>query len=167
VRRLIALRKAYPILRRGRYFVGEYNAELGIKDVTWLNSGGEEMQEVHWHDPGTRCFGALLDGRAQPTGIRQRGGDATLLIVLNAHTDVVEFTLPAVPEGKQWMRLVDTHSPTDARLPVAKFGTQYAVPARTLLMFVLRLEAPRARTVRKGIGAVMDVAEEPLAASLP
>jgi glycogen operon protein len=27
----------------------------------------------------------LLDGRAQPTGIKRRGDDATLLLVANAH----------------------------------------------------------------------------------
>ena len=35
-----------------------------------------------------RCFGMLIDGRAQPTGIRKRGEDATLLLVLNAWHDV-------------------------------------------------------------------------------
>ena len=32
-----------------------------------------------WRDAATRCFGMLIDGRAQPTGIRQRGKDATML----------------------------------------------------------------------------------------
>ena len=36
VRRLIALRHTYPILRRGRFFTGEFNEALGIKDVRWV-----------------------------------------------------------------------------------------------------------------------------------
>jgi isoamylase len=167
VRRLIALRKAYPILRRGRYLHGEYNAALGIKDVTWLSSGGLEMQQIHWEDAGTRCLGLLLDGRAQPTGIRQRGADATLLLIVNAHTDVVDFTLPAVPEGRHWMRLVDTQAPSDSKLPSAKFGMKYPVTARSLLLFVLKIDAPRARSVRQGLGALLDVAEDPLSSTQP
>ena len=53
----------------------------------------------------------LLDGRAQETGIRRVGDDSTLLIVLNAHTDVVPFTLPAAAGGSRWVKLMDTHKP--------------------------------------------------------
>ena len=57
------------------------------------------MAEAEWGDGNMRCFGMLLDGRAQATGIRQRGHDATLLIVFNAYHDVVKFTLPEAPGG--------------------------------------------------------------------
>ena len=30
----------YPILRRSRFLTGEYNEELGVKDVTWINAIG-------------------------------------------------------------------------------------------------------------------------------
>ena len=36
----IALRTAFPILRRSRFLTGEYNEELGVKDVTWLTPAG-------------------------------------------------------------------------------------------------------------------------------
>ncbi len=62
---------------------------------TWLNAAGAEMKAEHWDDDNARCFGMLLDGRAQATGIARRGGDATLLMIFNAHHDVVRFTLPA------------------------------------------------------------------------
>ena len=42
-RKVIAMRKAFPILYRGRFFVGAYNEELDVKDVTWLSPSGEEM----------------------------------------------------------------------------------------------------------------------------
>jgi glycogen operon protein len=112
VRQLIALRKAYPILHRGRFLVGEYNEELDVKDATWVSPSGDEMTAEQWHDTNAKCFGVVLDGRAQPTGIRRRGADATLLLLLNSHHDVVEFTLPAVPEGDSWLRLIDTNVPS-------------------------------------------------------
>jgi glycogen operon protein len=73
VKRLIKLRLAYPILRRGRFLVGDYNEDIGVKDVTWLAADGSEMTTEHWHDPHNRCLGMLLDGRAQETGIRRQG----------------------------------------------------------------------------------------------
>ncbi|HSC82884.1 MAG TPA: glycogen debranching protein GlgX, partial [Pseudomonas sp.] len=101
-RRLISLRRRYPILRRGRFLVGLYNEELGVKDVTWLSPCGNEMTEEQWHDGNARCMGMLMDGRAQPTGVRRSGADVTLLLIVNAHHDLVNFRLPAVPEGAAW-----------------------------------------------------------------
>jgi glycogen operon protein len=53
------------------------------------------MSTEQWQDGNTRCFGMLLDGRAQESGVKRRGSDATLLLVYNAHFDVVNFALPA------------------------------------------------------------------------
>jgi len=132
VKRLIRLRHTYPMLRRNRFLTGEYNPELEVKDVTWINASGDEMREENWRDAATRCFGMLMDGRAQSTGIRQRGKDATLLWVLNAHHDVVRFTLPPA-DGARWSLLLDSNRP-DA--PAARFegGAVYEVTARSLLL---------------------------------
>jgi glycogen operon protein len=108
----------------------------------------------------------LLDGRAQPTGIRQRGGDATLLLIVNAHHDVVVFTLPTVPEGRHWKRLIDTNVPRDVSLPELELGTEYEVTGRSLLLFVLSAEDHRRRT-REGAGALLDVVETPVAERMP
>ena len=94
VRKLLLIRRALPMLRRGRFLTGAYDEELGVKDVTWLTPAAEEMKDENWSDPNARCLGVLLDGRAQETGIRRVGSDSTLLIVANAHTDVVPFTMP-------------------------------------------------------------------------
>ncbi len=109
VKRLVKLRLAYPILRRGRFLVGRYNEELGVKDVTWLSPDGNEMTTEQWHDTHGRCLGILLDGRAQVSGLRRTGADATLLIVVNAHHDGVNFRLPPVPQGQYWSCMLDTN----------------------------------------------------------
>ena len=54
-----------------------------------------------------KCFGMLMDGRAQTTGIRRRGEDATMLMVLNGYQGAVGFELPEAPEAKAWRLLVD------------------------------------------------------------
>ena len=136
-RKLITLRQSYPILHRGRFLHGTYNEELDVKDVTWLAPDGAEMGEAHWADGNARCFGMLLDGRAQPTGIVRRGQDATLLIVLNAHDDVVPFALPTAPGGAAWIGLVDTNVPERPGRPRFEIGETYEVTGRSLLVFVM------------------------------
>ena len=138
VQKLIKVRMKYPILRRGRFLVGDYNEELGVKDVTWLSPSGEEMTIEQWEDSNGRCLGMLIDGRAQETGIRRRGGDATMLLVVNSHHEGVNFTLPEVPEGVNWTCLVDTNQPDIKGKERFEFGTEYTVTPRSLLLFVLQ-----------------------------
>ncbi|MCG4455692.1 glycogen debranching protein GlgX [Pseudomonas sp. MMS21-TM103] len=136
VRQAIKLRLAYPILRRGRYLIGAYNEELGVKDVAWLAPSGEEMSIEQWHDGQGRCLGMLLDGRAQPTGIRRSGSDSTLLLIVNAHFQPIDFRLPEVPQGNGWRRLLDT-TRVDGDREVFAFDRDYEVGDRTLLLFEL------------------------------
>jgi isoamylase len=138
-RRLMRMRHKYPILRRNLYLTGRYNEELGVKDLTWINANGSEMEQEHWGDTNMRCFGMLLDGRAQVTGIRQRGKQATLLIVINDYHDLVEFTLPECPGGDTWSLLIDTNVEDNSEKGCFKVGDSYEVTARSLL--VLALEA--------------------------
>ena len=137
VQKLIGLRHQYPILRRSRFLSGEYNDELGVKDVAWIHPGGEEMDQAHWEDPNTRCFGMLLDGRAQQTGIRRRGELATLLIIFNPWQDVVRFKLPPANGGGSWMLRADTNFPDSTEEPQFSIGHVYEVTARSLLLFQL------------------------------
>jgi isoamylase len=141
-RRLTALRHKYPILRRNLFLDGQYNEELGIKDLTWINADGSEMQQEHWSDTNMRCFAMLLDGRAQVSGIRQRGRQATLLIVINDHHDLVHFTLPECSGGNAWLLLIDTNVSDNSEQGSFQCGTAYAVTARSLLVFTLQAETP-------------------------
>jgi len=144
VQTLTKLRRDYPILRRNRFLSGVYNEELGVKDVTWINPNGEEMGEKDWADGNAKCFGMLIDGRAQPTGIRQRGEDATVLIIFNAHHDVVVFTLPACPGGSNWLRVIDTNVDDNSDKVIVATGETYEATCRSLLVFALQPETMKA-----------------------
>jgi isoamylase len=137
VRKLIGLRHQYPVLRRSRWLTGEYNEELEVKDVTWVNTNGEEMRQEHWDDANSRVFGMLLDGRAQETGIRRRGELATLLIIFNPWQDMVKFKLPAASGGSAWTLRADTNFPDATEDPQFAIGHEYEVTARSLLLFQL------------------------------
>jgi glycogen operon protein len=91
----------------------------------------------------------LLDGRAQATGIKQRGQDATMLLIVNSHHDVVPFTLPAAGDelaAARWSLLLDTQFPQPAHTADNEYaaGDMYPVTARSLLLLKLKLppEAP-------------------------
>ncbi len=137
VKKLTELRQRYPILRRTRFLTGEYDEEFGVKDVTWIGANGQEMSAEEWSDTNTRCFGMLVDGRAQPTGIKKLGIEATLLIVFNAHYDVVNFTLPVAAGSDTWSLLIDTNVTGDQSEAEFKTGASYAVTGRSVLLFQL------------------------------
>ena len=86
-----------------------------------------------WKDPRTRCFGMLLDGRARPTALRQRGQEAALLLIINDHFEECCFCLPAVAGGTTWTFILETNSEESGTGDYA-VGDQYEVPARTLLL---------------------------------
>ena len=139
---LTSLRRRYPLLRYNRFYIGEYNEELGIKDLTWINANGREMEDKHWGDSTMKCFGMLMDGRAQPSGIKKRGDDATLLLVFNGHDDLVDFILPGTYGCDEWSLLIDTNREDNDAFGIFKIGDSFGVTGRSLLLFVLQTNQP-------------------------
>ena len=148
-RKLIRLRDSLPVLRRGRFLTAEYNSELEVKDVTWINASGNEMQKSGWEDGNMRCFGMLIDGRAQTSGIKERASDVTLLIVVNAYHDAVKFILPGFVGGDQWLGLIDTNDPERRESATLKTGNAYEVTGRSLLLFAALTSGEPARLVSR------------------
>jgi isoamylase len=136
VQKLCALRAKYPILRRNRFLTGSLDEELGIKDLTWINASGAEMSAEEWGDDLMKCFGMLIDGRSRPTGVRQRGTEAAMLIVLNSHHDLVNFTLPEYPDGETWDLLLDTDNPHRTAPYKGKNGAVFGITGRSLFLFI-------------------------------
>ncbi|MCE2578158.1 glycogen debranching protein GlgX [Gluconacetobacter entanii] len=136
VSRLTALRRQFPILRRGRFLTEAYNSELDIKELTWVNATGHEMAIGDWDV--TRCLGLMLDGRARRTGIMKRGEDATLLLVFNSWHEDVQFVLPSVAE-QHWRLLLDTNMAHQEKGDERLFPacTSYPAVGRSVLLFDL------------------------------
>ena len=151
VRRLTSLRHQYPILRRNRFLNGEYVEELGVKDVTWINITGAEVQHADWSDVPVQCFGMLLDGRAQTTGIRQRGKEATLLLIVNGHREPVSFTLPKCNGAGRWSVLIDTNDTGDEGNRQFDVGAGVSIAERSLAVLLLEGGTSAAPTSRNGV----------------
>ncbi|HUN63806.1 MAG TPA: glycogen debranching protein GlgX [Candidatus Sulfotelmatobacter sp.] len=136
VQTLTSLRKHYPVLRRNRFLTGAYNQDLGVKDVAWIHPSGAEMNEETWNDKSLRCIGMLIDGRAPATGIRERGSDATLLLIFNSFHEPVKFVLPEPVDGKGWRLQLDTHDTSNGhRLCMPR--EEREIPARSVSVFLM------------------------------
>jgi glycogen operon protein len=146
VRRLIALRKRHPVLRRRRFFQGRAIRGAGVKDLAWFDPAGHEMTDEAWHAPQVRCFGVRLAGDAidERDERGERVVDDTLFVLLNAHDATVPFTLPATPADAWWVTLLDTERSEDQRRRFLG-GDQYPLAERSLA--VLRLGRSRPPSV--------------------
>jgi isoamylase len=137
-KRLIELRQSYPALRRSRFLTGQRDEVLDLKDVTWINANGQEMQDADWKESWMKCFGMMLDGRTQKTGIKRRSEDKTVLMVMNSYEGAVGFTFPKCEAGEGWSLLVDTNIPDAAPEDAFEFGSVYQVTGRSLLLFAIK-----------------------------
>jgi isoamylase len=111
VRRLLALRRASPVLRQRAFFEGRpVDGGDGCKDLAWFHPAGREMNEQDWFDVGLRSIGMYLDGR----GLRHRDRrgqvimDDSYLLLLHAGDLDGTFALPAGPWANSYELVVDT-----------------------------------------------------------
>ncbi len=97
-RRVIALRKQQPALRRSAYVPEDR--------VSWLAPHGGRLSEAEWNDGNTRSLGMWLSGR----GDGGESGD-TVLLLFNSSDSELQFCLPATDHDRQWSLALDTHRP--------------------------------------------------------
>jgi isoamylase len=138
VRRLIALRRAHPALRRDRFLRGAAAVGKSIKDVTWLRRDGGEMASADWLAPETRFLGILLASEDPMRPVVTSGEidePVCFLLLLNPADEQISFQLPRMEAIDQWQRLVDTaklgHDETEPA-PVA--GQSYVVQPIALVL---------------------------------
>ena len=109
-RRILAIRKSHPVLRRRHFFRGSALDESGLKDVTWLRADGGEMSEQDWNDTKLPVIGMLINGSATDE-VNDHGypvRDDTLLLVLSNSPNDMTFKLPELPSRGIWAELVNT-----------------------------------------------------------
>jgi glycogen operon protein len=109
-RRVFAIRRHNPVLRRRHFFYGRLVGETGAKDVAWLLPEGVELESRDWHDAHRHAVGMLI--HAASTDERdERGrlaGGETVLLLLNPGGRSVRFTLPRLHERGIWVEELNT-----------------------------------------------------------
>jgi glycogen operon protein len=125
VQRLVAMRAGQPVLRRRTFLSGR---RPGATDVLWLRADGLEMADADWNDVERRALGVLYDGESilESDAEGHRIAGDTLLVLFNAGSAGVTFTLPVRADGSCWEVLVDTADPES-------LGPQAVGATRTLL----------------------------------
>ena len=131
VARLTRLRREHPLLRRTRWFDGQFDETLGFRDITWLTPGGTELTPAQWDDPEARALMVRLDGRAPESGLRALATDVTMLLLFNAASNAVDFVLPDDAAGP-WRVLADTADPESSA--AIEGGTRLSRCDRSLLL---------------------------------
>ncbi|WP_182874232.1 glycogen debranching protein GlgX [Microbispora sp. H10670] len=109
VRRLGALRRAHPVFRRRRFFLGRTVGD-DSRDIVWLTPSGTEMTDADWQTGYAKSLGVYVNGDAisEPGARGERITDATFLLLINAHHESLTFALPGPELGAAWRPVLDT-----------------------------------------------------------
>jgi isoamylase len=109
VRTVSTLRRDHPVFRRRRFFLGHAAAD-GLRDIVWLRPSGAEMAATDWQAGYAKAMAVFLNGDAitepDPRGRKIR--DDSFLLLFNAHSDALAFTLPGEEFGERWEVEFDT-----------------------------------------------------------
>ena len=135
VTRIIALRRAHPVLRRRRYL-----ADPGYS--VWFAPDGQAMTPSMWQDGSRRSVAVFVDGTVAPD--RDPWGDPlvdrSVLVLVNGAPEPVEFRVPDTAAGGRqadlWRLEVDTSlpGPEPASTRIVRAGESVLAPARSLLV---------------------------------
>ena len=137
---LVGLRRAHPIFRRPKFFQGRKIRGSEIKDIMWFTPLGREMSDEEWRYDYIRCLAMLLSGDTMD--VRDPHGevihDDTFLLLLNAHFEAVNFTLPGLRDV-EWELILDTRTDTGCIEPgpVLRAGTALELIDRSLCLLRL------------------------------
>ena len=115
-RTALALRHAHPALRPREYLRGPGGAPA---QMVLYRADGKQMKEEDWLVPHARTLAVSLDGRQIEDAEGEMGRERFLLL-LNAHFEPVQFTIPL---GSSAWRVVLTSGEPDETPPIQRGGS--------------------------------------------
>jgi isoamylase len=133
-RTCVYLMKSHPVLRRRKFFQGK-NLFGSLKDIVWLHPEGEEMTEESWKQSQIHTIGMVLNGNGldEYNDRGERVADDTLLILLNADSRPMHFTIPEIEA--QWEVILNSYDPKLSSVQkIVKSGERYRLTDHTVVM---------------------------------
>ncbi len=124
VGRLIAMRKAHPVLRQRRFLHGRKRSPESLPDVIWRHADGRVPESAEWHDPAFRCLCLELRMAAEVPFSTD-----VIFAVFNCGPERA-LTLPDT--APYWRLIIDTTQP---EAPEARATPGLTVPANSVLVF--------------------------------
>ncbi|MEM6635148.1 MAG: glycogen debranching protein GlgX [Pseudomonadota bacterium] len=130
--KLIAFRRAHPILRQKRFLHARERSLDGREDLFWWRTDGLPMGDTDWNTPDLSVLCAELRmARDTPA---YADGETAIFAVFNVG-EVVEVKLPLPTEGMVWTRRIDTADPRASARPCR--DATVSIPAGAVVAFVL------------------------------
>lgn len=102
--RVIAFRKAHPILRPAEYFDGNDHNGNGLRDITWYRDDAREPDNDYWNATDRHFLGYRLDcteGASADT-------THSIFVGYNGWRDPVKIKIPKAAGTRKWFRAGDT-----------------------------------------------------------
>jgi len=136
--KLIHLRGQHSIFRQPRFFQGRDLRGEGVKDITWINAAGIEMDDGAWAAEFAKVIGVMLNGDSLI--VKDYFGndirDDTFLLFFNAHHEDFTVCLPGKSEV-QWRLLINTADEDGFVRDVAelKGGQDFVMTSRSFCLF--------------------------------
>ncbi|MCO5176118.1 MAG: glycogen debranching protein GlgX [Thermomicrobiales bacterium] len=135
VRDLIAFRKKHPVLRRRRFFQGRRVQGSDVRDITWIRPDGGEMSDTEWQEGWIKSLGMRLGGDAL-NEVDENGDaivDDTLLILLSAYDQPIDFVMPGFKPDVVWEHIFDTSEVDGVGKPEEyRVGESYSLAGRSI-----------------------------------
>jgi glycogen operon protein len=116
--RLVHFRRDHPNFHRRSFHEKDADVASQTENVQWIRADGKPMEAADWENGGwMRTLGMVLDGDAPE--IRDHQGrhvtDEDFMLMLNTHSEPVEFKLPESAAKREWKVAFDSARP---ELPV-------------------------------------------------
>ena len=106
--KLIAFRKAHPILRQKWFLHSRERMIDGVEDLFWWREDGKQMEAHDWHDPMRKLVAKEMRTAAGTPPYAAL--EYALLVIFNAGP-ATAFKLPDAPEGQVWRLDIDSDHP--------------------------------------------------------
>ncbi|MEU3846951.1 glycogen debranching protein GlgX [Micrococcus terreus] len=136
--KMIGLRHLHPVFRRRDYFDGRPMARedsTDLPDIVWLEPDATAKDESDWDSYHAKSIAFFLNGHVLPASGKHAAedNDHDFYILLNAHWEPVEYTLPGEPFPSQWSLVVDTAAAAPDVLAFTA-GDKVTVPGRGIVI---------------------------------
>jgi isoamylase len=135
-KRLTELRREHPVFRRRRFFRGHPVADVP-GDIVWLTPSGDEMTESDWRAGYAKSVAVFLNGEAisEPGPRGEPVTDGKFLLLFNAGSEPITFTLPGDELAPEWAVMIDTTAPDGrAQMPPLAPKTSLEVAGRAVVL---------------------------------
>ncbi len=140
LRSLVHFRHQHPVFRRRHWFQGQAVYGRGVEDIAWFTPDGQEMEDGYWSEGYAKSIAVFLNGNAvrSTDAFGLRVVDDSFYLIINAHYEPIEFTLPERAWGRRWRFIVDTAEGWIDEKRVVNAGDPVRAESRS--MIVLRAQ---------------------------